>query len=207
MSESPRLSEREVHRWRIRDHHIFGLGVEMVGSPDIWGIVDLIFMSPDKSIAPTDFGLGDVVDAAVQGYTPSGQLRLTMLPADLRLARALAGLSDRALTPRQVRCEIIGWVDDGPQPGVVEARLVDAHGRAWLFHEKEAVIAPGLTAQTHYPVDTTIACEVWDSRPTDEGGSVIEISTERPWGVTSVEQQTVFEITPDQLLPPIHPGT
>ena len=36
--------------------------------------------------------------------------------------------------------EIVKYVSDEPQPGVVECRLIDANGVTWTFVEKTAIV-------------------------------------------------------------------
>ena len=40
---------------------------------------------------------------------------------------------------RPFKCEIVGWIADDPQPGIVEARITDADGRQWSFLDKVAI--------------------------------------------------------------------
>jgi hypothetical protein len=59
------------------------------------------------------------------------------------------------------RCTITRWVDDEPQPGIVEARTRDADGLEWVFVDKSAIFsAASLTSATEYPVEGVIGCNV-----------------------------------------------
>jgi hypothetical protein len=75
---------RERHRWRVKRHAPFGLLVEGVDLPDVPAVVDLVFMPEDvRGHGPEDFPpIGSIVEAAVLGRSPSGQLRLSMLRED-----------------------------------------------------------------------------------------------------------------------------
>jgi hypothetical protein len=99
-----------------------------------------------------------------------------------------------------VRCRALRWVDDEPQPGIVEVQLVDVFGVAHTFVEKEPVFGAdtALGSDTAYPLPVLMRCEVLDKRIRD-GSWVFIITTERPDGVESVDGQTEFEITADQL--------
>jgi hypothetical protein len=58
-----------------------------------------------------------------------------------------------------VKVKIIRYLGDDPQPGIVECELVDAHGEAWPFIEKTAVVsATDLDEHTSYPQEGIIAC-------------------------------------------------
>jgi hypothetical protein len=97
-----------------------------------------------------------------------------------------------------VRCEVVRWVSDEPQPGWVEARLTDARGRRWAVFDKPPVFAGGelLTADAHYPVDAHLGCEVIGSGVGADGVELVRILL---LGSESVEGQTEFEVTQDQL--------
>lgn len=71
------------------------------------------------------------------------------------------------------RCLITRWVADEPQPGVVEARALDAHGQEWVFVDKSAVFSRELlTRDTAYPAAGIIGCEV-----IREGSEVSTVTT------------------------------
>jgi hypothetical protein len=98
-----------------------------------------------------------------------------------------------------VSVEIRGYVDDA-QPGWVECRLVDAHGREWQFIENVPVVTTELLdAGSLYPRPGVIACEEIDRRP-GPPTEVVIIETEQPWGVEAVTGETRFEVRPDQLV-------
>jgi hypothetical protein len=94
-----------------------------------------------------------------------------------------------------VPVEIVSFVD-GSQPGWVECRLTDAHGRLWVFVEKVPVVTEmALDASSRYPQPGVIACEVIRR----DGGFAL-VDTARPWGVESFEGETQFEIQEDSLI-------
>lgn len=99
-----------------------------------------------------------------------------------------------------VRVAIVRYISDEPQPGIVECQLEDAHGRRWSFVEKTAIVsAEHLDTQTTYPQDGVIACEVVGRSADAAGREVVQIDTERPWNVESVEGITRFEVVLDSL--------
>jgi hypothetical protein len=60
-----------------------------------------------------------------------------------------------------LRCQIVRWVSDEPQPGWVEARIHDVHGREWVFFDKPPIFTSELvTAMTALPVDGQLRCEL-----------------------------------------------
>ena len=100
-----------------------------------------------------------------------------------------------------LKCEIVRWVDDEPQPGIVEAHIVDADGRTWTFLEKTAIVDCEGTAgpDSIYPCPGLIRCEVLDHHGGTGGPPAILVTTLRPDGVKSVQQRSEFRVTVDQL--------
>jgi hypothetical protein len=103
---------------------------------------------------------------------------------------------------RGVRCEVVRWVSDEPQPGWVEARLVDASGRQWTFFDKPPLFDAGddLTPDTDYPVEAVMACTVVDVGVGADGQQLVTISTSSPWRLESQEGRDEFQVTQDQLV-------
>lgn len=89
---------------------------------------------------------------------------------------------------------MVRWVADGPQPGLVEAQLVDAEGRRWSFIDKASVFsADTILASSTFPVAAAIRCEIVDTEATPDDGIVVVITTERPDSVDS-EGEMVFRV-------------
>jgi len=100
-----------------------------------------------------------------------------------------------------VKVTITRHVNDDPQPGIVECELLDAHGRKWHFIEKTAVVtARYLDAQSAYPQPGVIAGEVVRRSRDGVGREVVQIDTERPWGVESIDGTTQFDVLADSLV-------
>lgn len=93
-----------------------------------------------------------------------------------------------------VRVQIVRYADDS-QPGWVECRLMDAHGRSWSFLEKAPVVSSApLDASSDYPQPGVIACQVLGRT-----GDIVRIDTSQPWDVASTEGQAQFDV-PEGLL-------
>ena len=92
------------------------------------------------------------------------------------------------------------YIDDEPQPGVVECVFVDASGQSHAFIEKTAVVSQELlSVATAYPLACDLACEI-EAKWTSEAGEVlVRVCTERPWGLKSTTGQTVFVVRACQL--------
>lgn len=94
MNDDSRLSAGALHRWRVRGHEPFGLIVEAVDLVDApIAVIDVTHMPDEvRGVGQDDFPVvGAIVEAVVQGYTPSGQLRLSMLQNDVGPARSNLG--------------------------------------------------------------------------------------------------------------------
>jgi hypothetical protein len=100
-------------------------------------------------------------------------------------------MSDAFVTASAVR-----WVDDEPFPGVVEVEFADADGRTWTFIDKAPVFDRDnvLGPESHYPIELKLACTVVE-RHDDR----VVISTAEPWGIETVEQQSIFTVHHDRL--------
>ncbi|WP_433658962.1 hypothetical protein ACQPW1_42510 [Nocardia sp. CA-128927] len=102
---------------------------------------------------------------------------------------------------KNVWCQALRWVDDDPQPGLVEVKMTDMHGGEHLFIDKEPIFTPdsSLGPETAYPVRVLLACEILSTRVLPDGRTALTITTERPWDLESETGQTEFEVTLDQL--------
>ena len=95
-----------------------------------------------------------------------------------------------------VRCEAIRWVDDEPQPGLVEVVLTDADGTAWSLVDKAPVFdAVGvLRPDADYPISVLVACNVIERR-TDDAGRQTAVIDLLPWAIAD----QLFEVPVDLI--------
>ena len=95
---------------------------------------------------------------------------------------------------------VVRWVDDSPQPGLVEAQFDDAQGRRWSFLDKWPIFLTELN-DLEFPKNGVIRCEIIEGVSDSVGQSVVRISTDKPDGVWDAEQdQFMFEVFQNQLL-------
>ena len=100
----------------------------------------------------------------------------------------------------EVAVSIVRWVDDEPQPGIVECRLTDRFGKSWTILEKCAVVsAATLSQDSVYPQRAEVACRVIGSGCDGSGRNYTVIDTEQPWGIEAADGTTIFEVFTDQL--------
>ncbi|MFE5595058.1 hypothetical protein [Streptomyces sp. NPDC056549] len=99
-----------------------------------------------------------------------------------------------------LRCEAVRWVDDEPQPGLVEVRFTDAHHEQWAFIDKWPVFSGGgdLAPGSRYPVAVGILCDILTTDNTADTSDLVRISV-TPWGIESHEGCVEFEVRPCQL--------
>jgi hypothetical protein len=97
-----------------------------------------------------------------------------------------------------VSVSITEFVSDD-QPGWVRCSLTDVAGRQWQFVEKAPVVSlANLTGQSTYPQPGQIGCRVL-SRSANHGRPTAQIDISEPWGVESVDGNSVFEVFVSQL--------
>ncbi|MDZ4868073.1 MAG: hypothetical protein SGI91_12190 [Alphaproteobacteria bacterium] len=95
---------------------------------------------------------------------------------------------------RLLSIAIVRFIDDEPQPGVVECELVDADGKVHRFVEKTAVVSSDhLFRNTAYPRPGVIACEV-ESSWVDENGQALARVNTNPWSVESIDGVATFVV-------------
>jgi hypothetical protein len=82
-----------------------------------------------------------------------------------------------------LRCQALRWVDDEPQPGIVEVAFPDAEGEPQVMIDKCAIFDADniLHPQASYPVSLELPVEIVDRRATDAHGDLIAVAL--PWGL------------------------
>jgi hypothetical protein len=96
--------------------------------------------------------------------------------------------------------QIVRFLSDSPQPGIVECQLVDAAGREWFFIDKVPTFTSiAVDGQSRYPQPGSIACAVIKKRRNSQGQKIITIDTDKPWGVESTTGETTFDVRPEQI--------
>ncbi len=83
-------------------------------------------------------------------------------------------------------------------PGWVECTFSDAPGRKWYIREKVPVVSENnLDESSTYPQPATISREVISQQSDDNGVLLVEIDTEQPWHIESIDGQTRFKVSGD----------
>jgi hypothetical protein len=99
-----------------------------------------------------------------------------------------------------VEVQIIRWVADDPQPGIVEARLVDAAGNEWSFVDKPALFtAETLDANSIYPRPAVIRCKAVKLWRDSDGREICTVDTSEPDSVEADGGRTTFDVSVNQV--------
>lgn len=75
-------------------------------------------------------------------------------------------------------CGAVRWVDDVPQPGLVEVRFTDAHQQQWAFVDKWPVFAgeDRLAPDSRYPIEVQILCDILTTSDSETAPDTDKIS-------------------------------
>src|SRR5215471_11505967 len=96
--------------------------------------------------------------------------------------------------------QIVRWVDDDPQPGIVACEFEDAEGYLHTVIEKQAVASEVcLDASSAYPRPGIIRCEVLTQWRDSKGRELARITTERPYSIETTEGLSEFVVLASQL--------
>jgi hypothetical protein len=96
--------------------------------------------------------------------------------------------------------QIVSFVSDEPQPGIVECELVDAEGKSHTFIDK----VPGFSVETldsrsTFPRAGVIRCKALGKCLDAGGRDVVRITTDLPDHIESTEGVSDFVVLPSQL--------
>jgi hypothetical protein len=107
------------------------------------------------------------------------------------------------LTMDALKCELVRWVSDDPQPGLVEVRLLDANGSEWMFVDKVPIftVAP-VSSATQLPISGEIRCDVVGSRQAPGGQELVDVELRD--GVETADGVSRLTIRRDQLVRAVH---
>jgi hypothetical protein len=101
---------------------------------------------------------------------------------------------------RALKIKITNFIS-GDQPGFVECKFSDAWGKKHIVQDKVPIVTEKhLDADSYYPQDGFIACELLKERKDQDGRKIFTITTERPWAVDTIDGLMEFDVTEDQLI-------
>lgn len=100
---------------------------------------------------------------------------------------------------KAIKIQIIKFISDD-QPGFVECRFYDAFGKEHIVQDKVPIVTEKLIdANSKYPKDGIIACEIVKHWKDTNGRTIFMVDTSKPWGIETIDGQTQFDIYEEQL--------
>lgn len=97
------------------------------------------------------------------------------------------------------KVQITRFISDH-NPGFVECRFTDAWNREWIIHEKVPVVTlDDLDTNSVYPQTGYIGCTLVKEWTDEQGRSLVTVSSELPWHIETVDEQTQFDLLPGQI--------
>ena len=90
---------------------------------------------------------------------------------------------------------IARWVDDEPQPGIVEFFFKDRFGRPFRFQEKAPIVScEMLGPDSAYPAPGLLRVLLIERTKDADGTPFLVIDTQKPWHVEAMDGTCRFEI-------------
>jgi hypothetical protein len=103
---------------------------------------------------------------------------------------------------KEIKVQIVKFISD-QQPGFVECRFTDAWGKEHIVQDKVPVVTDKyLDADSEYPQDGIIACEIIKTWKDKDGRALVTVTTAKPRGVDTTEGLTEFDLWDFQIAAP-----
>jgi hypothetical protein len=98
-----------------------------------------------------------------------------------------------------IKIKITKFISDD-QPGFVECTFIDANQKLHFVQDKVPIVTEKyLDANSEYPQDGIIACEIVKEWKDSNGQKIFTVNTSKPWGVDTVDGLTEFDMFEEQL--------
>ena len=102
----------------------------------------------------------------------------------------------------ELAVQVVRFVSDEPQPGIVACEFVDADGRRHTLIDKWPMCGSKLLdAHSVYPQPGTIRCEELARWQDAVGREVVQVTLDRPDGLESCDGLSEFVVLSAQLSP------
>lgn len=100
---------------------------------------------------------------------------------------------------KAIRIKITSFISDD-QSGFVECKFNDAWNKERTVQDKVPIVTEKyLDANSDYPQDDVIACEIIKQWIDEDGRKILTISTEKPLAVVTIDGLTEFVILEELL--------
>lgn len=101
---------------------------------------------------------------------------------------------------KAIKILITSFIDDH-QPGFVECKFYDAYGKEHIVQDKVPIVTEkDLDANSEYPQDGIVACEILKVRYDPKGQKILTVDTSKPWAVDTIYGLTEFDVFEEQLI-------
>jgi hypothetical protein len=101
---------------------------------------------------------------------------------------------------KAIKIRITSFISDD-QPGLVECKLNDVYNKEHIIREKVPVVTLiDLDANSKYPQDGVIACEIIKQWVDKGERTILTVTTVKPWAVETIEGLSEFDIFEEQLI-------
>jgi hypothetical protein len=98
-----------------------------------------------------------------------------------------------------IKISITKFISDD-QPGFVECKFNDAWNKEHIVQDKVPIVTEkNLNANSEYPQDGVIACELMKEWKDANGRNIFTVNTAKPWGVDTINGLTEFDLLQEQL--------
>jgi hypothetical protein len=99
-----------------------------------------------------------------------------------------------------IKIKITKFISDD-QPGFVECSFFDALNKEHIVQDKVPIVTEKfLDADSIYPQDGVIACEIVNEWKDTDGRKIFKVNTSKPWGVDTMDGLTEFDVLEEQLV-------
>ena len=99
-----------------------------------------------------------------------------------------------------IKIKIVKFISDD-QPGFVECSFFDTSNKEHIVQDKVPIVTEMyLDANSNYPQDGIIACEIIKEWKDITGQTIFKVNTSKPWGVDTIDGLTEFDVLENQLV-------
>jgi hypothetical protein len=99
-----------------------------------------------------------------------------------------------------IKIQITKFISDD-HPGFVECSFFDALNKEHIVQDKVPIVTEKyLDANSTYPQNGVIACEIVNEWTDTNGQKIFKVNTSKPWGVDTIDGLTEFDVLEEQLI-------
>ena len=99
-----------------------------------------------------------------------------------------------------IKIKITKFISEN-QPGFVECTFFDASNKEHIVQDKVPIVTEMyLNANSEYPQDGVIACEIVKEWKDTKGQQIYKVNTAKPWSVATIDGLTEFDVLEEQLV-------